>query len=266
MKDPFGGSRARIRVLVADSNQTQSQLLSSALRRYPGFKVTCCHGELVDCLQALASAPVDVLLLGDGPAAHEQLMLALRELHNVHPRIGIVLLLDTYDRTLVVNAVRAGARGLFCRAREPFRALCRCITVVHSGQFWANTEQMEYLVEALSSSAPSRVVNAKGEGLLTARENQVVNLVAEGAGNREIASQLGITENTVKKSLLRIYDKLGVSNRVELVLYALTHRDTQAHPEIVAPRTHLGERETIQCVDPNQVNLADSCSSVNRTN
>jgi len=155
---------------------------------------------------------------------------------------------------------------LFCRAREPFRALCRCITVVHSGQFWANTEQMEYMVQALSSSAPSRVVNAKGEGLLTARENQVVNLVAEGAGNREIASQLGITENTVKKSLLRIYDKLGVSNRVELVLYALTHRDTQANPEIVAPRAHLGERETIQCVDPNQVNLASGCRSVNRTN
>src|ERR1700751_4329908 len=91
------------------------------------------------------------------------------------------------------------ARGLFCRAREPFRALCRCISVVHSGPFWANTEQMEYMVDALSSSAPSHLVNAKGEGLLTARENQVVNLVAEGAGNREIASQLGITENTVKK-------------------------------------------------------------------
>jgi DNA-binding NarL/FixJ family response regulator len=266
MNAPASGSRARIRVLVADSNQTQSQLLSSALRRYATLKVTCCHGELADCLQAVASAPVDVVLLSDGPANHEQLMTTLRGLHNIHPRMGVVLLLDSYDRNLVVNALRAGARGLFCRAREPFRALCRCITVVQSGQFWANTEQMEYMVEALSSSAPSRVVNAKGEGLLTARENQVVNLVAEGGGNREIALQLGITENTVKKSLLRIYDKLGVSNRVELVLYALTHRDTQAYPEIVAPRTHLGERDAIQCVDPNQVSLTNSRSSINRTN
>jgi DNA-binding CsgD family transcriptional regulator len=110
------------------------------------------------------------------------------------------------------------------------------------------------------------VVNAKGEGLLTARENQVVNLVAEGGGNREIASQLGITENTVKKSLLRIYDKLGVSNRVELVLYALTHRDAQAYPESVAPRAALGERDAIQCGDPHQVNLATGCRSINRTN
>ena len=74
------------------------------------------------------------------------------------------------------------------------------------------------------------------EGILTARENQVVNVVAEGAGNREIASQLGITENTVKKSLLRIYDKLGVSNRVELVLYALTHRGAGEKPTCAPPK------------------------------
>ena len=83
------------------------------------------------------------------------------------------------------------------------------------------------MVEALSSSPAVRVINAKGEGLLTPREEQVVNLVAEGIGNREVAQQLGIRENTVKKSLLRIYDKLGVSNRVELVLYALTHRGAE---------------------------------------
>jgi DNA-binding CsgD family transcriptional regulator len=62
--------------------------------------------------------------------------------------------------------------------------------------------------------------------LLTQREQEVVGLVAEGISNREIARQLAITENTVKKSLLRIYDKLGVSNRVELVLYALSHHDS----------------------------------------
>ena len=68
--------------------------------------------------------------------------------------------------------------------------------------------------------------------MLTPREEQIVNLVAEGIGNRDIGEQLGIKENTVKKSLLRTYDKLGVSNRVELVLYALTHRasETSAPP------------------------------------
>ena len=116
---------------------------------------------------------------------------------------------------------------MFCRASQQFRALCRCISVVHQGQFWASTEQIGYLIEALRLAPSRRVINVKGEGLLTPREDQVVSLVAEGIGNREIAQQLGVKENTVKKSLLRIYDKIGISNRVELVLYALTNRSMQ---------------------------------------
>ncbi|PYX34245.1 MAG: hypothetical protein DMG80_02920 [Acidobacteria bacterium] len=183
----------------------------------------------------MRSTQVDILLLGDGPSDHDHLIETLRTVHANHPRLGLVLLLDSYDRNLVVNAMRAGVRGLFCRASQPFRALCRCITVVQQGQYWANTEQMGYVIEALSSAPGTRVINAKGEDLLTPREEQVVNLVAEGIGNREIGEQLGIKENTVKKSLLRTYDKLGVSKRVELVLYALTHRGSEKAAETDAP-------------------------------
>src|SRR5215470_16500363 len=258
MNFPSGAGRDNIRVLVADSNQTQSQLLSSALRRQPGMRVTSCRCELSDCLESMRTMPVDVVLLGDGPADHNNLIETLRTLRNHYSNVGLILLLDSYDRTLVVEAMRAGARGLFCRAREPFRALCRCITVVHQGQFWANTEQVGYVIEALNSCTPSRVINARGEGLLTPREEQVVNLVAEGIGNREIAQQLGIRENTVKKSLLRIYDKLGVSNRVELVLYALTHRGTERASRPLAKAVgsslgsssqHLDDRISIREVD-----------------
>jgi DNA-binding NarL/FixJ family response regulator len=223
--------------------------LSSALRRQPGLKITCCGSELSDCLQALRSAPADILLLGDGPSDHDCLIETLRNLHASHSRLGLILLLDSYDRNLVVNAMRSGVRGLFCRATQPFRALCRCIAVVYQGQFWANTEQMGYVIEALTSSPPTRVVNAKGEGLLSPREEQVVNLVAEGIGNRQVAQQLGIKENTVKKSLLRIYDKLGVSNRVELVLYALTHRGAETSAPKRPPLSVLAE----DCVESIQV-------------
>lgn len=254
MKVPSGASRESIRVLVADSNQTQSHLLSSALRRQPGLKVTCCQGELPDCLQALQSAAVDVVLLGNGPAGHDDLIATLRGLHNSYPQIGLISLLDSYDRNLVVNAMRVGVRGLFCRASQPFRALCRCISVVHQGQFWATTEQMGYVIEALTSSPPARVINSKGEGLLTAREEQVVNLVAEGIGNREVAQQLGIKENTVKKSLLRIYDKLGISNRVELVLYTLAHRGAgRSVPSSPPKRPPLSSEIATKCLDPNEI-------------
>ena len=196
------------------------------------------------------------MLLGDGPANHDHLIETVRSLHANHPRLGLILLLDTYDRNLVVNAMRAGVRGLFCRACQPFRALCRCISVIHQGQFWASTEQMGYVIDALSSAPATRVINAKGEGLLSPREEQVVNLVAEGIGNREVAQQLGVKENTVKKSLLRIYDKLGVSNRVELVLYTLAHRGAgKSAPSSPAKRPPLSSRLAVDSLDPNQASL-----------
>jgi DNA-binding NarL/FixJ family response regulator len=213
-----------IGVLVADSNQTQSQLLCGALRRQGTFKVACSRAELSECLSALESDPADVLLLAHRTTNHRnQLYELVRGLHSTYPSLAIVLLLDNYDRELVVDALRAGTRGLFCLASMPFKSLCRCITSVHQGQYWTNTEQMRYVIDALAIGPSLRLVNSCGHVMLTRREEQTVNLVTEGLNNREIARKLNLKENTVKKSLLRIYDKLGVSNRVELVLYALSH-------------------------------------------
>jgi len=217
-----------ISVLVADSNQTQSQLLCGALRRQGAFKVGACRSQLSECLSVLQSDGADVLLLADGITDdRDRLYELLRGVHSGYPDLAIVLLLDNYDRELVVNSLRAGARGLFCLASMPFKSLCRCITSVHQGQYWTNTEQMRYLIDALSIGPSVRLINSRGQVVLTPREEQTVNLVTEGLNNREIARELNLKENTVKKSLLRIYDKLGVSNRVELVLYALSHCQTR---------------------------------------
>ena len=220
-------NRQYIRVLLADSNQTQSEVLSSALRRHSSFKVACCPSELSECLRMLERIPMDVVLFAENASvAHRRdTFTAVRGLHTAYPDLGVILLHETDDRELVVNAIRCGARGLFCLARQPFKPLCKCITSVHKGQIWANTQQLRYVVDALSLNPLLHVVDANGNALLTAREEQVVSLVAEGTSNRRVAEQLRIKENTVKKSLLRIYDKVGVSNRVELVLYALTHRN-----------------------------------------
>src|ERR1700758_3144030 len=224
MSSPSGLSPEVISVLLADSNQTQSQLLCGALRRQGTFKVTGCRSELSECLSILESNPSDVLLLADGITDdRERLYQLLRGVHSGYPNLAIVLLLDNYDRELVVNSLRAGARGLFCLAAMPFKSLCRCITSVHQGQYWTNTEQMRYVIDALSMSRSVRLINSCGQIMLSPREQQTVNLVTEGLNNREIATEMNVKENTVKKSLLRIYDKIGVSNRVELVLYALSH-------------------------------------------
>ncbi|HXJ89063.1 MAG TPA: response regulator transcription factor [Candidatus Binatia bacterium] len=217
-----------IGVLVADSNQTQSQLLCGALRRQGAFKVANCRADLSECLSVLETDPADVLLIADGLTDdRDRLYELLRGVHASFPGLAIVLLLDNYDRELVVNSLRAGTRGLFCLASMPFKSLCRCITSVHQGQYWTNTEQMRYIIDALSIGPSVRLINSRGQVVLTPREEQTVNLVTEGLNNREIARELNLKENTVKKSLLRIYDKLGVSNRVELVLYALSHWQTR---------------------------------------
>src|ERR1022692_2649158 len=88
VKRPDG--RDLIRVLLADSNQTQSQLMSSALRRQTGMKITSCRGELSACLQALRSATFDIVLLADG--ASDQLIDTLRTLHTCHPNVGVIVL------------------------------------------------------------------------------------------------------------------------------------------------------------------------------
>jgi DNA-binding NarL/FixJ family response regulator len=244
MSSPSGPSPEIISVLVADSNQTQSQLLCSALRRQGMLRVSRCQADLPECLSEMDDGETDVLLLADGLTENRQrLYELLRGVHSAHPNAAIVLLLDNYDRELVVNSLRAGARGLFCLASLPFRSLCRCIASVHQGQYWTNTEQMRFIIDALSTGPAAHLVDSRGDVLLTPREEQTVNLVAEGLNNREIAQQLNLKENTVKKSLLRVYDKLGVSNRVELVLYAVSHWQERASDDKREPQNVTSNSE-----------------------
>jgi DNA-binding NarL/FixJ family response regulator len=112
---------------------------------------------------------------------------------------------------------------LFCFSQYPFRLLCKGIQSVHRGQVWANSEQMQFLIEGLSQVPSLHMVNSRGIRLLTPREERVVALVADGLSNREVAQELSLSEHTIKKYLFRIFDKLGISSRVELVLYALSH-------------------------------------------
>ena len=81
------------------------------------------------------------------------------------------------------------------------------------------------VINALQTAMPFRGVNSRGEELLTKREQGLVPLVASGLTNREISTRLGVSEHTIKNHLFRIYEKLGISSRVELILYAVSERD-----------------------------------------
>jgi DNA-binding NarL/FixJ family response regulator len=121
--------------------------------------------------------------------------------------------------------VSLDSAGIFTFIDSNLRLLTKCLLCVAAGQIWASTEQLNYLIDMVSEVPSLRVLNATGIPLLTPREEQVVALVAEGLGNRQIADELNLSEHTIKKYLFRIFEKLGVSTRVELVLYAVNNGD-----------------------------------------
>ena len=216
--------KASVHIVVADSGPIRSQLLARALRARRNFSVTVTPQDTTLLHHFLESNSIDIVLV---PGTHGSDLRLLRWLHLVHPGIAAILLVDSCDRQFVVDAFRAGAKGVFQFNQAPFRLLCKCVNSVSHGQIWMNTEHMHYVLDALSEVAALRVVNATGSALLTSREEQVVALVAEGLSNREIAGELGLSEHTIKKHLLRIFDKLGMSTRVELVLYAVSHGENR---------------------------------------
>ena len=225
MSSSLATDSSAITVLIADSNRMQAQLLSSALRRRPEFSISTCTADIAQILQTVAAHPakVFVLTLNHSASIANQLT-AMRRIHLSNPAVAKVLLVESFDRELIINAFRSGARGIFCISDAQFRLLCRCILRVAAGQVWANTEQMNFLLDLVSEVPSLRVLNSNGRQLLTPREEQVVALVAEGMSNRDIARELNLTEQTIKKYLFRIFDKLGVSDRLELALYAIHHR------------------------------------------
>lgn len=110
-----------------------------------------------------------------------------------YPKLAFVLLAESDDRGLVVNALRAGAKGVFLFTRDPFRMLCKCINCVSRGEIWINNDQMHHVLDVSSEVPAPRVVNANGRPPLTPREEQVVALVADGLSNREVAGELGLS-------------------------------------------------------------------------
>ncbi|HUK47482.1 MAG TPA: response regulator transcription factor [Terriglobales bacterium] len=227
MTDESASSPATVSVLLADSKQMECQLLADSLR-HCGFQVFVSPSEAAPILELLETAGIDVAVISCSPPYSSVPDLTIfRTLHLMYPQIPKVCLMDMESRDITVQAFRSGARGLFSLADSSFQSLCECIHTIHRGEIFASNQQLRYLLDSVCQLPSMRVVGASGETLLTSREEQVVALVTDGLSNRDVANELGLSEHTVKKYLFRIFEKLGISSRVELVLYALHHGSPQ---------------------------------------
>ncbi len=210
----------KLRVLAADSTSMSTQLLAEALARNAQFQVIEAPSSESEILAMVKRERPDVALICSKLGENSQSAFDLvRKIRAEQPGPRVVVLLDNSEPAAVVEAFRAGAHGIFCRT-QPLRLLTKCIECVHSGQVWANSNELHFLLQALAQPTGANLIHL-ADSPLSAREADVVRCVAEGLTNREIARRLKLTEHTVKNYLFRIFDKLGVSSRVEVVLYAL---------------------------------------------
>jgi DNA-binding NarL/FixJ family response regulator len=223
--------------LAADSTSMGTQLLVGALTRDSQFHMIESASNDAAVLQLLKREKPQVAVvsakLGEDRGSFE----LVREIRSQSATTRVIVLLDASERGTVLEAFRAGAHGVFCRT-EPFRLLGKCIQCVHQGQVWASSSELHFVLEALAKPAFLNL-QANGGSLLSVRETDVVRCVAEGLTNREIAQRLKLTEHTVKNYLFRIFDKLGVSSRVEVVLYALGNGGPRTSAAPNGRRSHL---------------------------
>jgi two-component system, NarL family, nitrate/nitrite response regulator NarL len=231
-----------IRVVVADSTLMGNQLLAAALKSDGRF---CVVGTAETSEQVLAAlrSPLDVVVVSPSIGSrHSNGFHLTRSIRAAHPDVRVVMLLDRSEPDSVVESFRAGASGVFCRA-EPLEVLWNCIQSVYEGKIWANNEELTFVVEALVSSTLPRLTAAGNACLLTPREQKVVSLVAEGLTNLQIAAELNLSQHTIKNHLFRIFEKLEVSTRVELVFAALGHPDAARSYPITPeePSAFLGD-------------------------
>jgi two-component system nitrate/nitrite response regulator NarL len=222
---PPSNDAKAIHLLIADESQMGCELLEDTFRRSRGlFKVISCVISRDKIIQVLKLHRCDVALisdnLSDGPLTGFQ---ALREIPHSFPKTRSVMLLKPNHHDLVIDAFRAGAKGVFSRT-EPLNSLTKCIMAVHHGQIWANSIQLNSVLRAFADAAPLREIDSKRRNLLTKRETEVAKLAVAGLNQREIAQELHLPEHSIGHHLSRIYEKLGISSRVELALHSLEQR------------------------------------------
>lgn len=216
-----------VRVLVSDKTPMNGQLLADALAKDDRIKVCGSYSSSSDTLQAVRNWKPDVVVLSAQLADGEKKGFeVVKELRSAQAPVLCVVLLDVADRAGVVEAFRSGAKGVFSRS-ESIKLLAKCVHCVRSGQVWANSTELLFVLELLreGTTVGRRTIPSDS---LSKREYQVCQSVAQGLTNREIAGKLGLTEHTVKGYLYRIFEKLGVSTRVELALHTFSPVPIQA--------------------------------------
>lgn len=222
-----------IRVLIADDHPVVRIGLRNMLQADTHIKVIAEAKDGVEALHMVRTLRPDILLL-DLAMPKMPGMEALREMTSESADTRTIVLTGQIDKRQILEALQLGARGVVLKDAAVAH-LSACIRSVMQGQYWLEGRPVTNLVQVLRDLTAQTAPPPRKTFGLTARELEVVTLITEGSTNKHIAETFGISEETVKRHLTNIFNKIGVGNRLELALFALNHNLLPASSGDVTP-------------------------------
>ncbi len=222
------GGRSPIRVIIADSQAIYRVGMSKIFAAESDLEIAA-QVEKLDELRSMAqSVSADVLLLEGGLLAGTTD--ALPEIVSLMPDLKIIVQTSGADENHTVELYRRGVRGIIPRSVSP-ELLVRCVRKIAGGETWIDNKSVNWVIEAYRAQAVA-LTNPKNQPRLSPKELSIISHITQGKRNKEIAFQLGTSEQVIKNYLRKIYEKLGVSDRLELALYCLHHQLDKKPKEI----------------------------------
>jgi DNA-binding NarL/FixJ family response regulator len=223
-----------IRIILADSQAIYRVGIRKVFGLEEDLRVVAQADSLENLRSAIERFPTDVVLLEGGLLNGTANVIP--ELLRVAPDVKLIVQATSADETHTVELYRRGVRGIISRSISP-DLLVRCVRRIAAGETWIDNQSINWVIEAYRAQAAA-LVSPRTQPRLSPKELAIITCITQGKRNKEIAFQLGTTEQVIKNYLRKIYDKLGVSDRLELALYCLHNKIIQsdADEELVAQK------------------------------
>jgi two-component system, NarL family, nitrate/nitrite response regulator NarL len=219
-----------IRVILADSQAIYRVGISKIIALEDDIRVVAQADSLEQLRTAIERHPADVVLvegeLLTGAAS------SIPELLRIKPDIKLIVQSAAHDESQTVEFYRCGIRGIISRSISP-DLLLRCVRRISTGETWIDNQALNWVISAYRVQEAA-LLNPRKDVSLSPREKAVVSGITRGMRNKEIAFEIGTTEQVIKNYLRKIYSKLGVEDRLELALYCLHNKIVKADADEVA--------------------------------
>ena len=216
-----------IRVIIADSQPIYRVGIRKVFALEDDIRVVAQADSLDNLRAAIERYPTDVVLLEGGLLSGTTNVIP--GLLKIAPDIRMIVQAVDSEESHTVELYRRGVRGIISRSISP-DLLVRCVRRIAAGETWIDNKSVNWVIEAYRAQAAA-LVSPKNQPRLSPKEMAIITCITQGKRSKEIAFQLGTTEQVVKNYLRKIYDKLGVSDRLELALYCLHNKIIQSEPE-----------------------------------